>query len=457
MDAIARPIIPPAPKVHKTPLPNWRLLIEMTRNTLGIWDEGSFVNTIGAATRFGIHSAVINDPDGIRHVLATNERNYRKPIPFLRITKPLGGSGLLIAEGNEWRRQRRTLAPVFTPASIGPLLPHFIGAARTMADKLAGAPRANLSEAFHGAALDAVLRALFSLPVTDERGGFAAMVRAYMDGPGRPTPFDGFAAREDDFDFATRGRRRFQAARIAAVAALIEARKAQGQTGDHPDVLDLLLAARDPDTGAALPDAEIGDQTATMLFAGFETTSRLLFWASYLLSLDAIEQSRLRAEVTAFPPDQVTSLDDLQHWPRLRLVLLEALRLYPPVPSMIREAVADDMVLGVPIPAKTQVWISPWVVHRHRKYWDQPTAFLPERFAGVTAPWTSMGAFIPFSGGPRICIGAAFAMAEAQIVLATLISRFEFGVEGARPVLPRASMTVVPDVEPWFRLEPVSG
>lgn len=194
-----------------------------------------------------------------------------------------------------------------------------------------------------------------------------------------------------------------------------------------------------------------------MLFAGFETTSRLLFWASYLLSLDPIEQSRLRAEVTAFPPAQVRSLDDLQHWPRLRLVLLEALRLYPPVPSMIREAVADDVVLGMPIPAKTQVWISPWVVHRHRKYWDQPTAFLPERFAGVTAPWTSIGAFIPFSGGPRICIGAAFAMAEAQIVLATLISRFEFGLESDRPVLPRATLTVVPDVEPWFRLEPVAG
>jgi len=138
-------------------------------------------------------------------------------------------------------------------------------------------------------------------------------------------------------------------------------------------------------------------------------------------------------------------------------LLLEALRLYPPVPSMIREAVADDVVLGMPIPAKTQVWISPWVVHRHRKYWDQPTAFLPERFAGVTAPWTSIGAFIPFSGGPRICIGAAFAMAEAQIVLATLISRFEFGLESDRPVLPKATLTVVPDVEPWFRLEPVAG
>jgi cytochrome P450 len=457
VDAIARPIIPPAPKVHKTPLPNWRLLIELTRNNLNIWTEDSFEYTIGLGKSFGIHSAVINDPEGIRHVLATNVANYRKPIPFLRITRPLAGAGLLTSEDGEWRRQRRNLAPVFTPASIGPLLPHFIDAGRTMTDKLAASPRANLSTTFHDAALDAVLRALFSLPVTDERGGFAAMVRDYVSGVGRPTPFDGFAQSEDDFDFATRGRRRFKAKRIAAVAALIEARKAQGQTNSHPDVLDLLLAARDPDTGAPLSDAEIGDQTATMLFAGFETTSRLLFWASYLLSLDPIEQSRLRAEVAAFPPDRVTSLDDLLHWPRLRLVLLEALRLYPPVPAMIRTAVADDVVLGETIRAKTQVWISPWVVHRHRKYWDQPTAFMPERFAGVTAPWTSMGAFIPFSGGPRICIGAAFAMAEAQIVLATLISRFEFGLESDRPVMPRATLTVVPDVEPWFRLEPVAG
>jgi cytochrome P450 len=457
VDAITRPIIPPAPKVHKAPLSDWRLLLEMTRNNLNIWTEDSFEYTIGLGQSFGIHSAVINDPEGIRHVLATNVGNYRKPIPFLRITRPLAGAGLLTSEGGEWRRQRRNLAPVFTPASIGPLLPHFIGAAKVMADKLAAAPRANLSAAFHDAALDAVLRALFSLPVTDERGGFAAMVRDYVSGVGRLTPFDGFARDEDDFEFATRGRRRFKARRVAAVATLIEARKAQGQTNNHPDVLDLLLAARDPDTGAPLPDAEIGDQTATMLFAGFETTSRLLFWASYLLSLDQVEQSRLRAEVTAFPPDRVTSLDDLQHWPRLRLVLLEALRLYPPVPAMIREAVADDIVLGETIRAKAQVWISPWVVHRHRKYWDQPTAFMPERFAGVTAPWTSMGAFIPFSGGPRICIGAAFAMAEAQIVLATLISRFEFGLESDRPVKPKATLTIIPEVEPWFRLEPVAG
>jgi cytochrome P450 len=453
MDAFNRPIVPPAPKVHAKDLSSLRLLYEFTRNTLGVWPEHAFDDLITVNRALGITSALVNDPDAVRHVL-TGAQHYTRPVPFLRVTRPLAGSGVLLAEGGSWKRQRRMLAPMFNPGSIGLFLPHFLTAAQAMARRLETSPLANLSAVFHETAFDAVLGALFSVSAAEAPYGIGEMARGYVTGPGRPKVLDGFAAREDDFSFDIADRRRFQKGWFAAVDSLIAARKA-ASASEHKDLLGLLLSARDPETGEALPDAEIRDQCATMLFAGFETTSRLLFWTSYLLTRDPIEQGRLRREVLAFPPDRVASLEDLQHWPRLRLALLEALRLYPSVPHLIRLATEDDEILGRPIPAGTNVWISPWVMHRHRKFWDQPTAFAPDRFAGQVSPWTS-GAFVPFGGGPRICIGASFALAEAQIVMATLLSRFEFGLDEARAVLPVANVTIAPSFEPMFRLAPAS-
>jgi cytochrome P450 len=349
---------------------------------------------------------------------------------------------------------RCMLAPLFTPASMGLLLPHFFEAANALVRRLERSATAKLSEAFQEATLEAVLRALFSLPDNEQRGRLAAMVRGYLDGPGRPNILDGFARTETSFASATWKRRQSQAAWHAAVDALVAARRASPRTAEHGDLLDLLISARDPETGDALSDTEIRDQGATMLVAGHETTGRLLFWATYLLTLGPAEQARLRTEIAEFPPERVGTLDDLQHWPRLRQTLYEALRLYPPAPHMNREAIADDTVLGERVEAGAQVWISPWVIHRHRKFWDQPTAFMPDRFAGKASPWTS-GTFIPFGAGPRICIGATFAIAEAQIIMAILLSRFSIALDDPRPVLPVGTGVLAPSHEPQFKIERV--
>jgi cytochrome P450 len=329
---------------------------------------------------------------------------------------------------------------------------HFVEAANGMVRSLERSAIAKLSEAFQKATLEAVLRALFSLPDNEQRGRLAAMVRGYLEGPGRPNILDGFARTETAFAFVTRRRRQFQTAWRTAVDALVAHRRAAQRTAAGGDLLDLLIAARDPETGEVLSDAEIRDQCATMLVAGHETTARLLFWASYLLTLDVAEQTRLRAEIETFPPERIGSLDDLQHWPRLRQTLLETLRLYPSAPHMSREAIAQDTVLGEPNETGAQVWISPWVIHRHRKFWDQPTAFIPDRFAGQLAPWTS-GTFLPFGAGPRICIGATFAMTEAQIIMATLLSRFTIALNDPRPVLPVGTALLSPSHEPLFKID----
>jgi len=454
MDALARPIVPPAPVVHKGELSTPRLVIETLKNTLGNWSEFAFTELSGRRKVLGVDSMMVNDPAAIRHILQTNMANYVRPMASVRPVKPLAGDGVLLSEGTEWRRQRRMLAPAFTPGSVAGLLPHFQAAAEGMAKRLEGRSRVKLSDAFHEAALDAVLRALFSLSV-DGRRELAQRVRDYLAGPGRPTIFDGFARDEHDFAFSQVARRKFQRGWFAEVDRIVADRRAAPAREGHRDLLDLLLAARDPETGEPLSDAEIRDQCATMLLAGFETTSRLLFWSSYLLALDGAEQARLRQEVAAFEPSRVATLDDIQHWPRLRQVLLEAMRLYPPVTLVIREALGPDTVCGETFGKGMLLWISPWVLHRHRKFWDHPTAFVPDRFAGKAQPWISEPAFMPFGGGPRICIGASFAMAEASIVMATLLSRFEFSLDDRRTVLPIGGVTTAPSVEPWFRIEPV--
>lgn len=175
--------------------------------------------------------------------------------------------------------------------------------------------------------------------------------------------------------------------------------------------------------------------------------------ATYLLALDKDEQRRLHDEIAAFPPDRVETLDDLANWPRLRNVLLEALRLYPPLPHIVRQANGPDTISGMSVADNDQIWASAWVMHRHRKFWQNPTAFMPDRFAGKSAPWVQMPAYVPFGVGPRICIGLHFALSEAQIVLAHLLTRYQISQVGTRPVMPVGRVTVEPDHEPLFRLD----
>jgi cytochrome P450 len=310
-----------------------------------------------------------------------------------------------------------------------------------------------LSKAFQDTALEAVLRALFSMPENRRREELSALVRKYVEGAGRPGLLDGFAPSEDSFGFALGKRRRFQSKWFAAIAAIIVERKAEPKSAGHRDLLDLLLELKDAETGETLSDDEIRDQSATMFFAGSETTARLMFWAAHLLTLDREEQQRLHGEIAAFPPDCVRTLEDLANWPRLRNVLLEALRLYPPLPHIIRQANGPDTISGMSVAANDQIWASVWIMHRHRKFWQNPTAFMPDRFAGKSAPWVQMPAFIPFGVGPRICIGLHFALSEAQIVLAHLLARHRITLAGTRPVMPVGRVTIEPDHEPTFRLE----
>jgi cytochrome P450 len=422
----------------------------MGRSLIGAYCEEDYESLAAPYLFMGQPGLFLNDPGAVRQVLTSPK--YARPVKAARSLKPLVGEGVLMSEGETWKRQRKSLAPVFTPAATGGLLPHFVAAGAGLTEELAGRPRANLAQAFHRATLDAVLRALFSRRADTEGAVLATLARRYMEGPAHFNLFDFMAKGADDLTFLDGERRRMGKQWFKAVDALIAERRAN----PHPevrDMLDRLLAARNED-GSPLPDQEIRDQCSSMLAAGFETTSRLLFWATYLLALDPVTQGRVRAEAQGFPAERITSLDDLKHWPLLRSVLFEALRLYPTAPLIARQALEADTVCGCEVVPGCMVTISPWVMHRHRKLWDAPTAFRPERFIDQPHPW-GIEAFIPFGAGPRVCIGAGFAMAEAQIVLASLLARVSVTMASDRPVVPKASITLGPDHEPDFILTPI--
>lgn len=450
-------LIPPAPVPPARPS-TWRFLRSLRTDVLGTFAREAYRRPVIAGRLFHHRFLLVNDPSGIRRVLVENAGNYVKPASSIRVLGPFTGEGLLLSEGDEWRGQRRRVAHAFAPAHLRALQPSFAVAAENMVRALdRGVP---LDPAlFEATALDAVLRALFSDAEAGRRERLQLLVREYLTdgrGPGRIGPLDLLARRPDSFSFLLRGRRRYSRRWFAEIEAVVAERRGAdggggggGDGGGAGDLLDGLLAARDADTGLPLPTREVLSQVATFVAAGFETTARLLFWTAYLLALDGDEQERVRAEVDGGDP--ADDADPVRR-PRLRAVLQETLRLYPTAPIITRRALADDVVAGERVRAGDRVTISPWLVHRHERLWEDPAAFRPDRFRGKPNAYLTDDAFLPFSKGPRVCIGAGFALTEAATVLGALLRRYRVLSADGPPAMPVAVVSIRPDRPYAFRL-----
>jgi cytochrome P450 len=447
-------LIPPAPVPPEAPLPLWKFALQLRKSTIGLWGARAYDLMVISVHRFGRVMLLINDPEGLRRVAAGDAKGlYHKSVSTRRLVRPVTGDGLVLSEDAEWKKQRRVLAPAFTPSAVNLFIPHFKAAAEALLGELGKTPRANLAFAFQEAALDGACRALFSMPIGGRGRRLAALARGYAKGPGRPTIWDSLAPTEGFLAWLTPGRAVFRRRWLKEVCGVVADRRAQ-PPHEQADLLDLLLESRDPESGAGMTDAEIRDQVSTFIAAGFETTARVLFWTVYLLTLDKAEQDRLRAEVRAFPPSRLQTLADLSRWPRMRAVLQESMRLYPPVPLYTRVAMAADEVAGRRVEPGTLMMISPWLMHRHNRLWDNPNAFIVDRFEGKPQDYLTNGAYVPFGAGPRTCIGATFSLAEVSLVLAMLLERFEVDLDDKRPVTPVSVITTTPDIEPWFALRP---
>ncbi len=450
-------LVPPAPPPPAKDLPLLHLMGLLRSNSLRAWPARAYRELIIHRRFFGVDCFLVSDPAAVRHVMVERAADYVRPISMQRLLQPFAGGGLLTSEGDTWRQQRRMLAPAFTPQSVDRLVPHFRDAGAAMALRLGQGGRTNLAMVLEETAIDAVGRAMFSMPLIGRASQIGGLLREYFKGAARGSVWDFLAESHESHGWTLGQRRSWSRRWFAEIDRLVSTRRALPKTQDLPaDVLDLLLAARDSQTGAPLSDKDIRDQVATMVATGFESTARTLFWAVYMLACDPEEQGRIRAEVTAAEPDGVNRLAGLTAWPRLTGVLNETMRLYPSVSTLTRMAKRPDEIGGAKVRPGNLVIVSPWVMHRHHRLWDQPDAFLPERF--VEHPERMRDeAFIPFGVGRRICIGAAFATTEASLLLAQLIRHFEIRLDDMRPVLPIATATTIPSLEPWFRLAPVKG
>ena len=225
---------------------------------------------------------------------------------------------------------------------------------------------------------------------------------------------------------------------------------------DHGDLLSMLLAARDGDSGQPMPAAQIRDEVLTLLLAGHETTANALAWTFYLLASAPEVEAKLHHELDLMLDGRAPTVADLPRLPYTAMVIQEAMRLYPPAWAISRAVIADDVILGYRIPAGSVVLLSQWVTQRHPDFWDEPLRFRPERFAPEELAQRSRYAYFPFGGGPRLCIGEQFALVEARLILATVAQSYRLRLSTDQPVAPEPLVTLRPRGGISMFLEPIA-
>jgi cytochrome P450 len=444
------PLVPPSPPRASSTMGPFGRMAAMRKSAIGTWGQRAYEEDIIKGRFFGHASFILNTPDAIRHVLVDNFENYRRTPAGIRVLTPMLGEGLLLAEGRAWKHQRRTLAPAFTPRAVTGLVPHMISAIDETIAELgkAGEAAIDLREVMQRMTLEIAGRTMFSFGMRQHGKELRDFVVEYGTRLARPHFLDlllplGWPTPQDV------ARHFFRKRWTRFVAALIADRRAAGKADDAPprDLFELMVAARDPETGEAFSDAQLGDQVATMILAGHETTATALFWALYLLALDPATQQQVAAEVRS----QTAGTLEVEKLKFTRAVIDETMRLYPPAFLIARAAAGPDAVAGEAVIAKDVILIAPWLLHRHEKLWHDPNAFMPERFM-PGAPPPDRFAYLPFGVGARVCIGAHFALVEATLALARIVGEFHVELVDREPVMPIGVVTTQPDRSPMFRV-----
>jgi cytochrome P450 len=377
----------------------------------------------------GVYNYVINHPDDIKRVLLSNHRNYTKGEGMDRV-KILLGNGIMTSEGDFWRRQRRMMQPSFHRRVID----QFSALIREVNDKFAArwAEKAargeaiNLSDDTSELTLEIVLRSIFGSDLERLEKQFGA------------NPFEVVAKEQNrDLKFAFRFR-----SLTKLVAELINRRRQTPE--EHFDFLEMLMASRDRETDEPMSDKELIDEVLTLIVAGHETTAAALTWTWYLIGRHPQTAERLQAEADRTSPDQTLGLDAAESLRFTHQVLQEALRLYPPGWLITRRTLEADELGGFAIPARTDVFISPYMLHRHPAFWSEPEEFRPERFAGADAEERHRFSYIPFAVGPRHCIGENIAMFEMLVHVHTMSRRFRLTRAGDEPIELEAQINLRP-------------
>lgn len=398
-----------------------------------------------------LNSFVVGKPEYVEQVLLGNYQNYVKSRFVRRLLGPTLGQGLVTSDGALWRRQRRIAAPAFHHKRIA----GFVGTMAQVAENGVNGWEHktvpfDVVSAMMALTVEIIARTMFSTDVSGE----IERIRRLMDIVIEQTK----AGILDLFGFPewipSRQPKPLRDAVVelnAMVNGIIAPRRADNI--DRGDLLSMLLQARDPETGEGMSDAQLRDEIVTIFSAGHETTANALSWTWYLLAKHPDVEAKLHDELRQVLNGRTPTAEDLPNLPYTRMVFEEALRLYPPVHSISRMAVAEDWMGGVRIPPRSNITISPWVIHHNPQLWPDPDRFDPERFRPEAIAARHRFAWLPFGGGPRICIGMQFAIAEAQVILATLAQRYRLRLEPTREVVPVGYLTLRARDGIWMRLE----
>jgi cytochrome P450 len=400
----------------------------------------------------GVRWHMLMDPDAIRRVLLEELENYPKSDVTKNLLRPAIGESLFIAEGAHWRWQRRAAAPVFSHRNVSALAPVMSAAAETSLARIEAADK-RASDIYAE-----MVRATFDITASVTLSGSALFssdevhraIDAYIAAAGKLSLFDilGLPMWVPRPSRVMAGASLKQMKTIADDA--VNSRRSAG-AGDVPDLLDLLLEGEDPETGRSMSTAELRDNLLTFIVAGHETTALTLAWAFYLCAFDQDVQDKARAEAQSALQGRTATAADLPNLPYCRMIIDEALRLYPPAALVSRTAQAPDTLAGREVKKGDTVMIPIYALHRNALLWDDPDAFRPERFAEKPQRY----AYLPFGDGPRICIGASFALQEAVIILATLLAKRRFSpVQGKTPD-PVMILTLRPEGGVWLTSEAV--
>lgn len=398
-------------------------------------------------------SYLCNDPALVRLVLDERPADFPKSARVTEGLAPLLGRSVFVTNGAEWLHQRRIIDPAFEGGRLREAFPAIWAASEAAVARM-GEGEQEVELAASHAAADVIFRTLFSIPIED-RVAQAVFheFRAYQ----RSAPILNLAA----FLPLPRWMPRLHRPATRASAAVIR-RLIAGLTADRAraiadgtaptDLATKIMTTPDPVTGAGLSTDEMVDQVAIFFLAGHETSASALAWALYLLATHPEAQERVAAEAAALRPEFGT-VGGLRF---TRDVFREALRLYPPVPMLVRETTGPEVFRGRQVKRGAQVVISPWHLHRHERIWDRPDEFDPDRWAGEGRE-TARDGYLPFSRGPRVCPGAGFAMLEGTLMLAHLVRAFRFEAQEGRVPVPMAQLTVRAKDGIWLRVQRRGG
>jgi cytochrome P450 len=390
-------------------------------------------------TRLPLHLYFVADPGCIEEILVKKADSFHKDRTSRLLSRVLG-KGLLVNEGDSWRRQRRLIQPAFHQRQLEAYAGRMVEAiARASGGWRAGEVR-NIHEEMMAVTMTIVAEALFG---ADLSASAAEMGRTISDLMEQFSRMLGLSARfQPPAWVPTPANRRLRAATRkvdGVIHGVIEARRRNGAATD--DLLSLLIRARDED-GGSMTDEQVRDEAMTLFLAGHETTALALTYALYLLALDPARQQRLADELEGVLGGRLPALADLERLPYTEAVVLESMRLYPPAWGMGRQAVSEVEIGGWRYPKGAEFVISPWVVHRDGRGFEDPEAFRPERWENDLVRRLPRFAYFPFGGGPRVCIGNRFALMEAKLVLAVAVQRFRFAptAETSLSLLPSATL-----------------